>query len=53
MRKKFENDYHKWDQMIESIKSVNEFLSSSDGSIYNMSYINPFNLIPLKTVAWV
>jgi hypothetical protein len=55
VRERFASDYAKWDRMIALIARVNKFCCGGDnsGSIYNMSYWNPFNVIPLRTTAFV
>jgi hypothetical protein len=54
VRQRFQPDYQKWDRMIALIARVNRvFCDDDSGSIYNMSYANPFNVIPLRTVAFV
>lgn len=54
VRQGFAADYEKWARMIAFIARVNVFCCGDDsGSIYNMSYLNPFNIIPLRTTAFM
>jgi len=44
-------DMPKWVKMIEFIRKVNHFFAGKSHSVYNMSFVNPMNVIPLKWLA--
>ena len=47
----FQTDMQKWNRMIWVIRTVTKLFAGRSGSLYAFSFLNPFNLIPLRFFA--
>lgn len=55
LRAELSDDFDRWHRVVSTVRSVNRTLhgvNKGDGgpSVYGMSLLNPFNLVPLRTV---
>lgn len=46
----FKEDMDRWKSMLSMIVKVTSFFAGSEDTLYKFSFLNPFNLIPLRTL---
>jgi predicted NAD/FAD-binding protein len=44
----YNNELKRWKQMVNIVRYVNEFFSGKELSLYNFSFLNPFNYISIR-----
>eukprot|EP00756_Hemistasia_phaeocysticola_P007731 Hpha_TRINITY_DN14378_c0_g1::TRINITY_DN14378_c0_g1_i1::g.86587::m.86587 len=54
LRDRFEPDFKRWDSLVRLVRRVNNFFNwvkeGDELSAYRMSFLNPFNMVSIKTL---
>jgi predicted NAD/FAD-binding protein len=49
--KQYNKELKRWNQMVNTIRYVTEFLSGQEASLYHFSLLNPFNYISMRLLS--